>query len=714
MKPSTWFVVIVLMGTAVAMQAEQMCLTDGFCAPKCCMANQQYHLDSKLCRSVSGAATASRFVSCPGGEWLRDVKGKPETTDGRVECLENMHTFDNETILAAMVCPEPERQGRSRRLTASQDQQMLNKCCPDDQSYDIGNQNCIENDAPIPWVHSLSDELNVKFTDELIQCPTGSFVKSSRNFHLSEDSTISIDGDRYISQFCVGRVEGSTPKIAVRFCAPDPCVHGSGQCLRKCCPIGYAMDGKSCAPVDQQMDVKFRNETGELVPVQLPVRAGKKPDCAHGIQLLDPVEYEEDEFFVLPSGKLYVPEFPVPEFDEYCVENFVNNGTLELKALICFPEPPHVLTPGEMLVLKLYPYMMFVSAAFLVATFVVHAIVPELRNSHGVTIMCHVGSLAATYICLGVIQVKPDLPMVACIGFAVVTHFSFLASFTWLNVMSFDIWMTFNFLSDNVESATYWLELLSTSSNHPRPMASDEPQPSTKMMDEGVPSDREACDEAESDLGVGGFRARSSRNRHRLGRRFIWYSVYAWGLPLVIVAVGQILDNVPTTILRPNFGVVKCWFADRMSMLAYFYGPIAVILLSNLIFFVLTAIRLHQTRLDSAFATKNQQNKQNCMVIFGLFVLMGIGWVTEIVTWSIPDSVYYSIPTDILNILTGLFIFCIFVCKRKVLRLLRNRLQPIEHVFRRGTKLSATQTTNSSLVNNSRKATSTTNVTAIQ
>ena len=519
MKPSTWFVVIVLMGTAVAMQAEQMCLTDGFCAPKCCMANQQYHLDSKLCRSVSGAATASRFVSCPGGEWLRDVKGKPETTDGRVECLENMHTFDNETILAAMVCPEPERQGRSRRLTASQDQQMLNKCCPDDQSYDIGNQNCIENDAPIPWVHSLSDELNVKFTDELIQCPTGSFVKSSRNFHLSEDSTISIDGDRHISQFCVGRVEGSTPKIAVRFCAPDPCVHGSGQCLRKCCPIGYAMDGKSCAPVDQQMDVKFRNETGELVPVQLPVRAGKKPDCAHGIQLLDPVEYEEDEFFVLPSGKLYVPEFPVPEFDEYCVENFVNNGTLvrrcgpiniwialkkiplkvahpwnsknsrsflnvrfgfdfaqELKALICFPEPPHVLTPGEMLVLKLYPYMMFVSAAFLVATFVVHAIVPELRNSHGVTIMCHVGSLAATYICLGVIQVKPDLPMVACIGFgktliyflrcagqqslircslplvgcfrtsAVVTHFSFLASFTWLNVMSFDIWMTFKWV----------------------------------------------------------------------------------------------------------------------------------------------------------------------------------------------------------------------------------------------------------------------------
>jgi G protein-coupled receptor Mth (Methuselah protein) len=45
-------------------------------------------------------------------------------------------------------------------------------------------------------------------------------------------------------------------------------------------------------------------------------------------------------------------------------------------------------------------------------------------------------------------------------------------------------------------------------------------------------------------------------------------------------------------------------------MMAYLYGPIAAILLSNIIFFVLTAVRLHRARMDTAFATKNRQNKQ--------------------------------------------------------------------------------------------------------
>lgn len=49
---------------------------------------------------------------------------------------------------------------------------------------------------------------------------------------------------------------------------------------------------------------------------------------------------------------------------------------------------------------------------------------------------------------------------------------------------------------------------------------------------------------------------------------------------------------------------------------------------------------------------------------------MGVTWITEIITWSIEGSAYYAIPTDILNILTGVFIFIIFVCKKKVRRLL--------------------------------------------
>ncbi len=45
-------------------------------------------------------------------------------------------------------------------------------------------------------------------------------------------------------------------------------------------------------------------------------------------------------------------------------------------------------------------------------------------------------------------------------------------------------------------------------------------------------------------------------------------------------------------------------------MLAYFYGPIGAILLSNLLFFIMTAIRLHRARKETAFATRNQKKKK--------------------------------------------------------------------------------------------------------
>ena len=80
--------------------------------------------------------------------------------------------------------------------------------------------------------------------------------------------------------------------------------------------------------------------------------------------------------------------------------------------------------------------------------------------------MCHVASLATTYIGLATIQLNPSLSDRSCVSLgndkfhlkvitlasscdiifvyiAFVVHFAFLAAFTWLNVMSFDIWWTF-------------------------------------------------------------------------------------------------------------------------------------------------------------------------------------------------------------------------------------------------------------------------------
>ena len=61
------------------------------------------------------------------------------------------------------------------------------------------------------------------------------------------------------------------------------------------------------------------------------------------------------------------------------------------------------------------------------------------------------------------------------------------------------------------------------------------------------------------------LRPRKARNG-RLTKRFIFYSLYAWGVPLVIVATGQILEKKKTAdsnFITPGFGTLKCWFSGN-------------------------------------------------------------------------------------------------------------------------------------------------------
>ena len=62
-----------------------------------------------------------------------------------------------------------------------------------------------------------------------------------------------------------------------------------------------------------------------------------------------------------------------------------------------------------------------------------------------------------------------------------------------------------------------------------------------------------------------------AKHRRRLGFRFLVYSIYAWGVPTLIVSIGQILDNtnVPHYIIKPNFGVLHCWFGGIYTSIPY-------------------------------------------------------------------------------------------------------------------------------------------------
>ena len=72
-------------------------------------------------------------------------------------------------------------------------------------------------------------------------------------------------------------------------------------------------------------------------------------------------------------------------------------------------------------------------------------------------------------------------------------------------------------------------------------------------------------------------------------------------------------------------------------------------------------------------------------VMFSIFILMGVSWMMEIISFVVGGIAkeYIWIPTDVINILTGLFIFVIFVCKRNVWKLLAKKWSVFERIDRR-------------------------------
>lgn len=94
------------------------------------------------------------------------------------------------------------------------------------------------------------------------------------------------------------------------------------------------------------------------------------------------------------------------------------------------------------------------------------------------------------------------------------------------------------------------------------------------------------------------------------------------------------------------------------------------------------------------------------MLYLKLFIVMGVNWLTEIISWALgsdgSDGSFLWCMTDIGNSLQGVLIFLIFVCKKRVLKLLNKKLCPRYEFFKTSNNAS-TRTTNSTISRTSTK-----------
>ena len=142
-------------------------------------------------------------------------------------------------------------------------------------------------------------------------------------------------------------------------------------------------------------------------------------------------------------------------------------------------------------------------------------------------------------------------------------HYSWLAAFMWMNVMSFDIYRTFHHMSAA-----------------------------------GAASSSHSCSPG----------------------RFAKYSLYSWTLPALLVSASLTFDifgdqhnqyrPMYAGNYRENGQQQVCWFNSRHGLLVFFAAPVGLLLTVNVMLFVASAIHIFRTTAASKPATSGSNHGQ--------------------------------------------------------------------------------------------------------
>ncbi|KAF9821983.1 hypothetical protein SFRURICE_018930 [Spodoptera frugiperda] len=144
--------------------------------------------------------------------------------------------------------------------------------------------------------------------------------------------------------------------------------------------------------------------------------------------------------------------------------------------------------------------------------------------------------------------------------------------------------------------------------------------------------------------------------------------LYAWGVPLVITGVVTCLDNIDITdvpyIVKPPFD--DC-FKNKFGIQEYYYKPLGVIMLINIVLFIMTIYHImtttNSTTKNAEFRRSGRENSYKTYMKLSL--TMGISWILELIPNS--DNTFLFILSNTYNSLIGVIIFFVYICDKNVL-----------------------------------------------
>ncbi|CAG7661722.1 unnamed protein product [Allacma fusca] len=515
--------------------------------------------------------------------------------------------------------------------------------------------------------------ISVRFVNGSITCPS-EVTTSNEMTKAKFDQELSItgyfrDGSTYYppEKYCIASWTESN--VTVQVCGAAPECGVSNPCIPKCCTINklftvnYGARGTCQEPFENSnpfnpilyttVSKKSSKNSVYYIRSSITKRCGRnKTTVIHeGNQLNDVYSTVLRRCFrILEDGTLRMLDNNMKWVkiarEDYCLDGFQINGSsgkLSVEnfmgdeqhygAFICMNATQQARdsssrTQTDISFHIVYGVAFSVTAVFLLLTLGVYVLLWKEQKIQGWTTMSHSGTMFLFYIFLAIVHflgtqymsVGRSRVSFLCMASGIFLHFFFLSNFCWLTVICFSLYRTFRSIN--------------------------------------------ACNHNAKNIG-----------------QFMAYAAFAWGLPLVYVVVSVALDQKYryepcNEVVVPMYGRETCgiWSAAQGP---YLYYPIVALLVVNMTFFTITAYKLYQYKISTAMARENLDKSKEARELFQLFAklffVMGFTWILEFVSWSVSGSTktWYWAIVDIFNILQGIAIFVIYICKANIITSLR-------------------------------------------
>lgn len=175
-------------------------------------------------------------------------------------------------------------------------------------------------------------------------------------------------------------------------------------CIRKCCKKNELLTNSlrpKCIESNETLPDILPNkdnlddELKNIIGISNHFQIIYNKICPIGQYRLEPENFEEDNYILYSNGSLFATGELLSQW-HYCMD-WQDNFNNTIVVLICHTSD---LNSETIIQTTIYPIGIIISIPFLIATLIVYAIIPELQNLYGKTLMCYVGCLIAAYIFL--------------------------------------------------------------------------------------------------------------------------------------------------------------------------------------------------------------------------------------------------------------------------------------------------------------------------